>query len=185
MEYSFTDAVSLVQDYPQIVQTLSLSQCFDTPNGLYRCVTEESPYFPDNFASKTFNGYSNLVQNYIRSARRYAATVLSLYNEKKDPKDVMKDTSVEPDFWYMYEIPLLEGEAGAYQIFNQAKMHLNKLVDNSRVVANICYAVSLGMTFIIFIWVFGAYKKSILAETRYARGGKSVYIKFSFIHGSS
>ena len=172
MEISYNDAISLIQGYPDIIETLTLSQCFHTVNGLYRCAKDDSPYFPDNWASKTYNGYSNLVQNYIRSARRYAAEVLSLYNEKKDPKDVMKDTSVERDFWYMYEIPLLEGEAGAYQLFEQAKLHLDKSVESSRVVANISYAVALGATFIIFIWVFGAYRKSIFAETRYARGGK-------------
>ena len=174
-----------MQGYPRIIDIFTQSQCFDTPNGLYRCVTKDSPYFPENFVSKTYNGYSNLVQNFIRSARKYATRVLELYNVNKIPEDIRKDTSTEADFHFLYEIPLLEGEAGAYQAIHEAVLILDEDVVRGILAANISYAVGLAASFIIFLWVFGAIRKSIIAETKYARGGKinTLFIT-SFIHGS-
>lgn len=161
-----------MQGYPQVIAVFTDSQCFNTPNGLYRCVTKDSPYMPENFVSKTYNGYSNLVQNFIRSSRKYGNKVRELYEVNKNPRDIMKDRSVEADFHFMYEIPLLEGEAGAYQAIDGAKIYLDKQIRSGVVAANISYAVGLTLSFIIFIGVFGTIRKNILAETKIARGGK-------------
>ena len=161
-----------MQGYPRVIDVFTQSQCFNTPNGLYRCVTEDSEYMPENWVAKTYNGFSNVVQNFIRSSRKYSTRVLELYNVNKNELDVRKDSSAEADFHFMYEIPLLEGEAGAYQAINEAKSILDETVKRGILAANISYAVGLAASFIIFLWVFGAIRKSIIAETKYARGGK-------------
>ena len=174
-----------MQAYPRVINIFTQSQCFNTPNGLYRCLIEDSIYFPDNFVSKTHNGFSNLIQNFIRSARRYAARVLEIYNVNKNPFDIRKDTTVEADFHFLYEIPLLEGEAGGYQSIHEAILILDEEIVRGVLAANISYAVGLAASFAIFIWVFGSIRKSIFAETKFARGSK-IYnlLKTSFIHGS-
>lgn len=163
-----------MQAYPRVIDVFTQSQCFETPNGLYRCVTKDSEYFPQNFVSKTYNGYSNLVQNFIRSGRRYATKVLQLYNSTGSAFAVKNDTSVEADFHFLYEIPLLEGEAGAYQSVNEAIHILDEDILRGVLAANISYAIGLAACFVIFIWIFGAIRKSILAETKYARGSKII-----------
>ena len=160
-----------MQGYPSVIDVFTKSQCFNTPNGLYRCVTTDSPYLPENFVSKTYNGYGNLVQNFIRSSRKYANRILEVYQANgKNPMAIRKDTLVEPDFHFMYEIPLLEGEAGAYQALNEGILILESKITAGILAANVSYAVGLAASIIIFIWVFGAIKKSILADTKYARG---------------
>lgn len=160
-----------MQGYPRIIDVFTKSQCFDTPNGLYRCVTKDSPYMPENFVSKTYNGYANLVQSFIRSARKYANKVLEVYEANgKNAMAVRMDTTVEPDFHFLYEIPLLEGEAGAYQAINEGIAILREATTAGILAANVSYAVGLAASIIIFIWVFGAIKKTIFAETKYARG---------------
>lgn len=162
-----------MQGYPTVISVFTQSQCFNTPNGLYRCVIEDSPYMPENWVSKTLSGYSNLVQNLVRSSRKYSTKVMELYNIRKDPRDVMSDTSVIADFHYMYEIPLLEGEAGAYQAIDTSKVYMENQLTAGLLAANVSYAVGLACSFIIFIWIFGAIRKSILEETKIARGGKN------------
>lgn len=170
MEKYYDEVIGLIQQYPKMIGMFTDSQCFDTPNGLYRCIVEDSIYMPENFASKTHNGYSNLLQNFIRSSRKYTSKIMELYDINKNPRDVMKDTSVEPDFHYIYEIPLLEGEAGGYQAINTAKTIMEEQLTAGLLAANISYAVGLVCSFIIFIWIFGAIRKNILEETKKARG---------------
>jgi hypothetical protein len=172
-----------MQGYPSVIDVFTRPGCFDTPNGLYRCVTKDSKYFPENWVSKTYYGYSNLVQNFIRSSRRYASKVHELYEHHKDPMDIREDDSVEADFHFMYEIPLLEGEAGAYQAINAAKDNLDSQITNGILSANISYAVGLASSFFIFIWIFGAIRKNILEETKFARGGNFNFLNLSFILG--
>ena len=159
-----------MQGYPSVIDVFTKSQCFNTPNGLYRCVTKDSKYFPENFVSKTYNGYSNLVQNFVRSSRKFASKLLEVYKKENKEEAVRNDTSVEPDFHFMYEIPVLEGEAGAYQAIDVAKLNLDEQITKGILSANISYAVGLTCSFLIFIWVFGSIRKSILAETKFARG---------------
>ena len=159
-----------MQGYPSVIDVFTKSHCFHSPNGLSRCVTKDSKYFPENFVSKTYNGYSNLVQNFVRSSRKFASKLLDVYKKTKHEEDVRDDTTVEADFHFMYEIPLLEGEAGAYQSIEAAKMDLDDKIKKGILSANISYAVGLACSFVIFIWVFGSIRKSILAETKFARG---------------
>lgn len=155
-----------------MINIFTKSQCFDTPNGLYRCARKDSSYLPENFVSKTYNGYSNLLQNFIRSSRKYTSKIKELYNVNKNPRDVMKDKSIEPDFHFIYEIPLMEGEAGAYQAVITAKNIMEAQLRAGLLAANISYAVGLVCSFIIFIWIFGAIRRSIKEETKISRGGK-------------
>lgn len=80
MESAFNSAVKAMQGNAEVIEVFTLPMCFDTPNGLYRCVTPSSPEktpggkqrLSNNFVSKTYKGYSNLIQNTIRSSRRLA-----------------------------------------------------------------------------------------------------------------
>jgi len=174
LDHAYELAMDVMQGYPTVIDVFTRSQCFNTPNGLYRCITKDSDFMPENWVSKTYNGYGNLVQNFIRSSRKYFKKVLELYEQNKNVSDVRKvdSRSVEPDFHFMYEIPLLEGEAGAYQAINNAKDTLSDKINNGVLSANISYAVGLACSFMIFIWIFGSIRKRILEETRYSRGGK-------------
>jgi hypothetical protein len=177
MENAYNSAVKAMQGNAEVIEVFTLPMCFDTPNGLYRCVTPTSPektrsgkqILSNNFVSKTYNGYSNLVQNTIRSSRRLAADVTYQY-KKGGVAAVRNAHDSEDDFWFLYEIPLMEGEAGINMAFRRAKDGLEDDLRNGIVVANICYAVALGASVLIFVWVFGAVRKSITTETRYNRG---------------
>lgn len=79
-------------------------------------------------------------------------------------------TDSADDFWFLYEIPLIEGEAGINMAFRRAKNGLEDDLRKGVVVANICYAVGLGASVLIFVWIFGVVRKSITTETRYNRG---------------
>jgi hypothetical protein len=164
LETAFNDAVDRMQSDPEVVKIFNLPQCFSSPNGLQRCVETDSPYFPPNWVSKTHNGYSTLVQNFIVSCRRYAADILT----HKD--DITKATSTSNDFWYVYEIPLMEGEGGINMAFRSAKDTFEADLKNGVIAASASYAVGLGASFIIFIWVFGSVRKSLQTESKYNRG---------------
>ena len=63
---------------------------------------------------------------------------------------------------------------------------MNEQVSHGILAANISYAVGLASSLLIFSWVFGATRRSVLAETRYACGGKKILnFNQSIIHGSS
>ena len=100
----------------------------------------------------------------IRSARRYAADV------QGNKADLSKASASSDDFWFLYEIPLMEGEAGAMMAFvDTATVVANRLKENA-LIAQICYGVSLAITFFVFLFVFGSMRRSIQSETRYNRG---------------
>ena len=166
---AYNDAVARMQGSPEVIKVFTLPQCFSSPNGLQRCVDKEpmEGILPPNFYSKTHNGYSNLIQNLIRSCRRYGAEVLAA----EAAGDGSKATATADDFWYIYEIPLMEGEAGINTAFRVAKEELETSLKAGIVAANISYAVALGASFVIFFWVFGSVRRSIQVETKYNRGG--------------
>jgi hypothetical protein len=164
MEKAYDEAVGAMQESPATLRIFSSPLCFTSANGLQRCVSKDTEYFPPNFVSKILNGYGNLVQNVIRSARRYISDVQANAN------DLTKATASTNDFWILYEIPLMEGEAGAMMAYVEtATVVANRLNENA-MIAQICYGISLAGTFIVFLFVFGAMKRSIQLETRYNRG---------------
>ncbi len=177
MEKAYNRAVKSMQGNAGVIEVFTMPMCFDTPNGLYRCFTPTSPiesakglpYMPSNWVSKTFNGYSNLVQNTIRSARRLIADVRRQYKSGSTAA-IRNATESADDFWFMYEIPLLEGEAGINMAFRRAKVYLQDALRRAVFAANVSYAVGLGVSFIVFFWVFGSVRKAITAETRLNRG---------------
>jgi hypothetical protein len=164
MEDSFNKAVAGMQESPDTMRVFTSPICFVSANGLQRCVEKPSPYFPPNFVSKVMNGYSNLVQHVIRSGRRYASDILVNKN------NVTQAVESSDDFWLLYEVPLMEGEAGGMMAFIECAMSVVRRLDSNAMIANICYGIALGMTFVIFFIVFAVLRRSILAETKYARG---------------
>jgi hypothetical protein len=170
LEKAYKGAVSKMQAYPEIIEIFTLPTCFKSPNGIKRCVTGNSEFFPPNYYQKVGQGYSNLVQNYMSSCRRYSAEILSAYRQNEDINDIKNAYSSENDFWFMYEIPLVEGEAGGYMAYHTAVELLTEDLNSGNLVANVCYAVGLATSLIIFVVVFGRIRKRILTETRYSRG---------------
>jgi hypothetical protein len=169
MEHAYNDAIIKMQGNADVIKIFTMPQCFSSPNGIPRCITEDSPYMPSNYVSKTHNGYSNLLQNVIRSSRRYASDVMAWYT-KENYDGVKKAKDSADDFWFVYEATLAEGEAGINSAFRKAKEYLTKNLRNGIVAANICYAVGLGASVLVFFWVFGSVRKAIATETRYNRG---------------
>ena len=153
-----------MQENPETLAVFLNPICFTSANGLQRCVQKPSPYFPPNFVSKVMNGYSNLVQSVIRSARRYAADALQNKN------NLTLATESSDDYWFLYEIPLMEGEAGGMMAFIECALSVVRRLDENAMIANICYGSALGITFIVFFMVFGALRRSVFSETKYARG---------------
>jgi hypothetical protein len=164
MEKAYDQAVKTMQESPATLRIFTIPLCFTSANGLQRCVAKDTEYFPPNFVAKILNGYGNLVQSVIRSCRRYASDVEA---NKADPT---KAVSSSEDFWFLYEIPLMEGEAGAMMAFvDTYAVVVNRLNENT-LIAQICYGISLAITFFVFLVVFGSMRRSIQAETRYNRG---------------
>ena len=154
-----------MQESPATLRIFTLPLRFVSQNGLQRCVNKDSSYFPSNFVSKILNGYGNLVQNVIRSARRYASDV-----ETNADKAVRATLASADDFWFLYEITLMEGEAGAMMAFSDtATVVANRLKENA-LIGQICYGISLALTFVVFLFVFGTLRRQVQAETRFSRG---------------
>jgi hypothetical protein len=169
IDYAYVDAVKLMQTFPEVIDIFNKPICFKSANGLQRCILEVSkkaggPYFPPSFVSKTHNGYGTLVQNIIRSGRRFSADIL------KNKADTTMAVDSSDDFWFLYEIPLMEGEAGANMAFNVARHMLEDDLKKGVLIASIAYAVSLGTSLILFTWIFGIVKGKIAVETHYNRG---------------
>lgn len=177
METAYNRAIESMQGYAPVIEIFTMSMCFDTPNGLYRCFKPDSaiqsldglPYMPNNWVAKTYNGYSPLVQNTIKSARRLMSDVRRQY-QSGGTAAIRNATESADDFWFLYEIPLLEGEAGINNAFRVAKSILQDALEQAVFAANVCYAVGLGVSFFVFFWVFGSVRKAITAETRFNRG---------------
>ena len=119
---------------------------------------------PPNFVAKTANGYGNLVQNVLRSARRYASDIMENKNS------LSRATQSAEDFWFLYEVPLMEGEAGGMMAFIHCALSVVARLDQNGFIANICYGTALGLTFVVFIFFFGGLRRSLLAEAKFARG---------------
>ena len=164
MEHAYDEAVRAMQESPTTLRIFTLPLCFTSQNGLQRCVNKDIGYFPPNFVSKILNGYGNLVQSVIRSSRRFA------YDLEANYQDLSKATVSSDDFWLLYEIPLMEGEAGAMMAYSDtATVVANRLKENA-LIGQICYGISLALTFIVFIFVYGALRRQVQAETRHNRG---------------
>jgi hypothetical protein len=164
MENAYDEAVKAMQESPATLRIFTLPLCFSSQNGLQRCINKDIGYFPPNYVSKILNGYGNLVQNVIRSARRYASDL------KANINDVSKATSSSDDFWFLYEAPLMEGEAGAMMSYiDTSTVVANRLKENA-LIGQICYGISLALTFVVFMFVFGSLRRSVQAETRCNRG---------------
>ena len=169
-----------MQPYPEVIKVFQLPNCFKSAVGIQRCVLKDTEYMPANFVSKTHNGYANLLQNLIRSSRRFAADVLQADASKKYATDTVDD------FWFIYEVPLIEGEAGINTAFRVGKELLTQSLASGIVAANISYAVALGSSIVVFLWIFGSVRKGIQLETKYNRGGNlfilSVYSRYLVLY---
>lgn len=164
-------AIEGMQEDKSVMDVFALPQCFSSPNGLQRCATGDTGYLSSDFVSKTHNGYGNLVGNLIRSARRFVADVNKTVDHSANRIHHPSADSAD-DFWFLWEIPLMEGEAGAYSALTAATTTLNDHFASGKIAANVTYAISLVATLIIFFWVFGSVRRSIQQETKYNRGGK-------------
>lgn len=78
-------------------------------------------------------------------------------------------TASSDDFWFLYEVPLMEGEAGGMMAFVECALSVVARLAENELIANICYGSSLGLTFVVFFFVFGALRRSLLAEAKFAR----------------
>jgi hypothetical protein len=164
MEKSYDEAVRAMQESPVTLTIFTQPMCFVSQNGLQRCVSKDTEYFPPNYVSKILNGYGNLVQNVIRSARRYGADL------KANLADLKKATGSSDDFWFLYEAPLMESEAGAMMAYTETSTVVANRLKENALIGQICYGISLALTFIVFLFVFGSLRRSVQAETRYNRG---------------
>jgi hypothetical protein len=163
MDVAYQEAVIAMQGSPPTIRIFNSPICFDSANGYQRCVQKPSPYFPPNFASKVGNGYATLVQSVLRSVRRYAADVMQNKN------NLTLATGSSDDFWFLYEVPLVEGAAGGMMAFVECALSVVARLGANANIGLVCYGVSLAMTFIVFIFLFGNLRRSLLAESRLSR----------------
>ena len=131
---------------------------------LQRCFTDDnSTYFPPNYASKTFGGYANLIQNIktsIDSLERDFdnSTKLSYLSEESSN-----------DFWYLYEVLSVEGIASALGLFSAAAANLESQSRYDILIGQLCYGSALFITFFVFLVILRALYNSWVEQTRYHR----------------
>ena len=151
-----------MQNNPEVQKVFTMQECFESSNGMSRCLTKEDRrFFPEGYLTLVSNGLGNIIQAIITKGQR-------LERDIKYHGSLTKEA--EFDFWFLFEAVLHEGEAGINTAFKVEKNTLQRSLQGGNLAANVTYAISLLGAFIIFFWVFGSVRKSIQAETRFNRG---------------
>jgi hypothetical protein len=174
----YNTALTNMQGNADVMAVFTQPGCTtSTYSMMKRCILADSAYMPSNYYEKTYNGYSNLISNVIRSTQRF---VLDLNTTSQ------LSATTSDDYWFLYEVLLNEAESGGYAAYTAAVNSLTNALSSAKVAANATYAVSLAASFVIFFWLFGSVRKSIQTETKYNRGGEFIKILIfdSLIHGS-
>ena len=161
MHIAYEDAMIRMQSNKDVLDVFTLQKCFDSKNGIPRCLEKDSDYLPPGFFAKVTNGYSAIINNILTTAERYIHDIVA-------HDDLTEEAAM--DFWFLYEVMLSEAEGGSNAAFKAGKDALERSLIAGTLAASVSYAVGLGASFIIFFWVFGSVRKSIQSETRFNRG---------------
>ena len=151
-----------MQGNSEVQDIFTMQKCFESANGMSRCLTKEDPrFFPEGYLTLVTNGLGNIIQTIITKGERFKHDIEKHEHLSKE---------AEIDFWFLFEAVLHEGEAGINTAFRVGKDTLQRSLQSGNIAANVTYAISLLAAFVVFFWVFGSVRKSIQAETRYNRG---------------